>query len=406
MDLFNRVLIIGAGIGGLALAQGLKRANIPFTVFERDDRLDSRLQGYRLKIAGEVQAKLRELLTDEAWAKFEHVLAASAEGEMTLSATNGSIIASRRDRLRAGTPVPWTVDRGMFRDAMVTGIEESVLFCKQFVRYELDDHCVKAVFADGSVERGLLLVGADGMRSVVRKQFLPDYRFADTGGCCIYGKTYITPELNEHFPGLRRRWITAVLDSSPVLQSIIFGESPMSMILEPVQFTQYNNEQTDLPKDYVHWGLLFSRDAIPLDDATLDETLRSRPAQLALEMTSEWHTSVRSLCELQEQSLTSGMRVYSASPDMEVWAPSPRVTLLGDAIHTMSPAGGVGAVAALHDSASLAEIIRKDRVSETSIGHYEAKMREFSNLCIRRSFRAGGRLVKMPPFEDCSLVDI
>jgi hypothetical protein len=79
--------------------------------------------------------------------------------------------------------------------------------------------------------------------------------------------------------------ITAVLDSTPVLQSIKFGESPMSVVLEPVLFTQ-NNEQSDLPKDYVHWGLLFSRDAIPLDDVALNETLRSQPAQLALDMTS------------------------------------------------------------------------------------------------------------------------
>ncbi|RAO70445.1 uncharacterized protein BHQ10_006457 [Talaromyces amestolkiae] len=405
MDSFNRILIIGAGIGGLALAQSLKRANIPFTVFERDDRLDSRLQGYRLKIAGPMQARVRELLTDEAWAKFKDVLAASAEGEMTLSATSGSIIASRRDRLRPGTPLPWTVDRGMFRTAMMTGIEDSVLFSKQFVRYELEDHCVKAVFADGSVERGLLLVGADGIRSVVRKQLLPEYRFADTGSCCIYGKTYITPELSERFPALRMRWFTAILDSTPVLQSIIFGERPFSMIVEPVLFNR-NSEQSDLPKDYIYWGLIFSRDAIPLDDAALDEALRSQPAQITLDMTSEWHSSTRSLCELQEQSLASGMRVYTASPNMEEWAPSSRVTLLGDAIHTMSPAGGVGAMAALHDSATLAEIIHKDGVSESSIGNYETRMRDFSNVCIQRSFRGGGRLLNTPAFENCSLVDV
>jgi 2-polyprenyl-6-methoxyphenol hydroxylase-like FAD-dependent oxidoreductase len=50
MMLPNQVLLIGAGIGGLALAQGLKKAGIRFSVYERDDAPTSREQGYRLHI--------------------------------------------------------------------------------------------------------------------------------------------------------------------------------------------------------------------------------------------------------------------------------------------------------------------------------------------------------------------
>src|SRR5215468_8575916 len=46
-----RVAIIGGGIGGLALAQGLKKAGISFAVYERDRTRTDRVQGYRVHIS-------------------------------------------------------------------------------------------------------------------------------------------------------------------------------------------------------------------------------------------------------------------------------------------------------------------------------------------------------------------
>jgi choline dehydrogenase-like flavoprotein len=44
------VIIIGAGTGGLGLAQGLKRAGISVGVYERDRTRADGLQGYRVGI--------------------------------------------------------------------------------------------------------------------------------------------------------------------------------------------------------------------------------------------------------------------------------------------------------------------------------------------------------------------
>jgi 2-polyprenyl-6-methoxyphenol hydroxylase-like FAD-dependent oxidoreductase len=62
-----RIVIVGGGIGGLCLAQGLARAGVPFTVYERDAKPDSRLQGYRLNIEPIGAQALQSCLPPALW---------------------------------------------------------------------------------------------------------------------------------------------------------------------------------------------------------------------------------------------------------------------------------------------------------------------------------------------------
>src|ERR1700722_1933033 len=61
----NRLLIIGAGLGGLALAQGLVKAGFNVSVFERDESPTSRPQGYRISIRSLGMNALTALLAPE-----------------------------------------------------------------------------------------------------------------------------------------------------------------------------------------------------------------------------------------------------------------------------------------------------------------------------------------------------
>ncbi|MCJ1238765.1 hypothetical protein MMC14_006756 [Varicellaria rhodocarpa] len=96
------ILIVGAGISGLTLAQGLQRYHVNFTVFEQDALLDSQLQGYRIKILSELKTKLQDLLSGDAWAELEATCAETHLGETTRNATDASIVASRRGQLPKG----------------------------------------------------------------------------------------------------------------------------------------------------------------------------------------------------------------------------------------------------------------------------------------------------------------
>lgn len=52
------VLIVGAGIGGLTLAQALRKENISFEIFDRDEGEHSRRQGWAIGIHSYVASSL------------------------------------------------------------------------------------------------------------------------------------------------------------------------------------------------------------------------------------------------------------------------------------------------------------------------------------------------------------
>ena len=54
--MLSKPMIVGAGTGGLCLAQGLKQSGIDVAVFERDRTPTDRLQGYRLHISSKWSA--------------------------------------------------------------------------------------------------------------------------------------------------------------------------------------------------------------------------------------------------------------------------------------------------------------------------------------------------------------
>ena len=57
-----KAMIIGAGAGGLCLAQGLKTVGVAVELFERDATPSDRPQGYRLSIRGAGGAALKACL--------------------------------------------------------------------------------------------------------------------------------------------------------------------------------------------------------------------------------------------------------------------------------------------------------------------------------------------------------
>ncbi|KAF1952273.1 FAD/NAD(P)-binding domain-containing protein [Byssothecium circinans] len=394
------VIIVGAGVGGLAVAQGLKKRNISFSVYERDGLLDSRRQGNRIKITGDLKAKLMQLIPEDVFKVVEDTCASTFVGETNVNATDGSITACRVGRLPPGIPPPLTADRGLLRHALMTGISDFVHFGQEFDRYEeLEAGTpgapgVRVFFRDRSTQIAALLLGVDGSRSRVRQQLVPGASYIqDTDTCCVYGKTTLNAELQERFPESYRRWLTIVRDEAPLTQNIIFGDGPVVMVLEACHFSN-RDVYPHVPTDYVHWGIMFGRSMLRMQGKDLDFVLEDG-AKLALDLTAEWHSSVRSLVELQDAPLTVGTRIYSAPLKIPAWNPSAVVTVLGDAAHVMSPAGGVGAVAALHDAFGVVEMVANENLSVESIARFEQGMRGLAETLLQRTDVASRRMLNV-----------
>jgi len=198
-----RVLIAGAGIGGLCLAQGLRRAGVEVTVFERASSPEEFREGYRLHIDPDGSRALHACLPPD---RFDLLRAACGRPPLAFAfLTERLRTLMSVDVVRPGTaPDPVaahrSVNRYTLRQVLLDGIEEHVRFGKELVRYETDGRNVTAFFADGTEASGRVLVGAEGGRSRVRAQLLPHAERIDTGVISIGGRLPLTADVRALLP--------------------------------------------------------------------------------------------------------------------------------------------------------------------------------------------------------------
>ena len=379
------IMIIGAGTGGLALAHGLKRAGIRISVYERDATPSDDRGGYRVGISPAGSRALKACVPPPIFDLFGATCARAPRYFNVLTEQFSEVLCLElEDEATDAVDGEKNVIRKTLRQVLLTGLHDDVYFGKKFISYEDNpDGSVTARFEDGTGATGDVLIGADGAGSRVRKQRLPHARHEDTGIVSIGGKLPMTPESkaflsDKMFNGMSM--IMAPNGFGAIIHSLEFAQNRRNR-----DFTARWPEFADaVAEDSIGWGLWgaiqnFHRDPLALGSEDL--------LCLSQELTLNWHPYMRQLIQMTAPSTVQRLGIRTSVP-LPPWVSS-NITLLGDAIHTMTPGRGAGANTALRDAALLRQLLIEVHKGEKqlipAIHEYEAEMLRYSTEAVIES---------------------
>jgi 2-polyprenyl-6-methoxyphenol hydroxylase-like FAD-dependent oxidoreductase len=368
----RRALVIGGSVSGLFAALALARRGWDVEVFER---VEGELAGRGAGIVA--QPQLRAVFR-----------AVGLDPDVEL----GVEVRRRRMLDRAGhvigeTECPQTLtswDRlfRMLRDAFA---EERYHRGMTLDRVEQRAGGVIAHFAGGATATGELLIGADGLRSSVRQQFLPDLAPLYAG---YVAWRALIPE--EAMPAPVHR---------DLFTYMAFALPPGEQILGyPVA-----GPNDDLRPGYRRYNLVWYRPAdentelrdLLTDTAGNVHDLSIPPPLIRVEVIAAMRTAAARLVPPQFQEIVRLAAQPFLQPIYDLEAPHiafGRVAILGDAAFVARPHVAAGVVKAAEDALALAEALDASADVEQALRAYEANRIGVGRRIIERARHLGAYL--------------
>ncbi|KAI2631199.1 hypothetical protein GGS21DRAFT_540047 [Xylaria nigripes] len=382
------ILISGAGITSLLFAQSLLRASIPFRIFEKDASIAFRAQGYRLRLSDEGLTAIEEALGPERFKTFwdtcgktggvgftpmDAITAETLPNELKApeKASDGSGSESAvKEQLTSRDGKVVGISRGAMRGLFVSGCEPFIEWGHQVTAYELTDSGVRAIFADGSKsEEGEMLVGGEGIYSPIAEQLSGGkLKVFDTGARGIHGQAPTTA-----FKGLGEGVFRIVDDTIPGGRVLLIT----------------NVRAGDMDDPNLEFGWTMGAQPGVIEPPNDDFTITGTPAaEIAKSLAKNWHPRLRPLFEQMVDKEAAFWKITCSSPSgVPEWKNEPRVTVIGDAAHSMTPAGGIGANTGVRDSALLGRLLAEaGGFSDGVTAAYEKKMRVYASEAVATSY--------------------
>lgn len=379
---YPHIAIIGGGIGGVALAVACLHRKIPFTLYERDSGFEARSQGYGLTLqqASRAIQGLGVVSLEGGVISTRHVVhntEGKILGEWGIRKWGPSDVKAAPKRTNIH------IARQSLRLALLEqlGGHDAVHWGHQLVDFNESKDGVDLSFQVEGGEKGQikhaqadLVVGADGIRSSVRKLLVGDEASPlNYLGCIvILGICPLSAiEGVDH----------TLLDSATVFQTANGNERIYIMPYDA---------------DSVMWQLSFP---MPEEEAKALSALGTEALKEEALRRCPWHDPIPQILTATQETQVSGYPVYDrALLEPQLLSAADHVTLIGDAAHPMSPFKGQGANQALLDALALARGIargcrslshwREAGIRDSVLTEFEAEMLQRSAKKVKESAEA------------------
>jgi 2-polyprenyl-6-methoxyphenol hydroxylase-like FAD-dependent oxidoreductase len=328
-----RVIVVGGGIAGLSAAIGLRRSRHEVIVLERAPRIDP--VGAGLTLFANAMSALDRLGMRAAVA----AQGAAAKRSAILTWEGRELAEVPRDLLE-GTIA---IHRADLQRELAAAAGE-VRLAAEITAVDQHDDGVIARGADGSEERGDLLIGADGLSSVIR---------------------------------------SAIADVEPRYAGYSAWRSVSPVPVEPGRLTESwgvgeRFGLVDIGRGRTYW---FATKNAPEGEGDEPE---GKKAEI-LRRFSGWHKPIAAVADTADEGAILRNDVYYLEP-LPRWSEG-RVVLVGDAAHATTPGIGQGAAQAIEDAVVLADRLASGGDLATALAEYEALRRPRAEAVLKLSRR-------------------
>jgi zeaxanthin epoxidase len=358
-----RVIIAGAGVGGLALANDLtKDPKMHVTVLERT--AEFKRFGGPIQLASNALAVMKEMdepVYDAIMKEF------SFTGDKTNGIKDGirdewyakfDLATPAEDRGLAYTGV---IERPTLQDIYLKNLPEGVVHNGDgVVKYIANPkgHGVKAVCESGKEVEGDVIIGADGIWSSVRATMHNNPTKGDDSGCTYSGYTVFAGEL--------------------AYDSFDNGEVGYKVYIGPGQYFVI----TDVGKGQYQWYAFLARSPGSAETTEMPDG----QAKYIKNLFEGWSKDIHHILDATQEHEIQQRDLYDRPPSMRKPWVDGSAAVLGDAIHAMMPNLGQGGCQAIED----AYVIAQELKSATKREEINGKLENYRSRMLIRSASVQG----------------